>query len=109
MKYIFLISTFFGWTLAGNLVPCMESVESKVCFKEQDYVRTVNPQPLPTQINIIISVFDIIDVDEAQQTVTLMLKIVLEWQDYRLDVNRTIEESERYVLLIFYFENVWSI
>ena len=80
--------------MAGDLLPCKESVESKVCFNIQDYVKTVNPQPLPTQINIIISVFDIIDVDEVQQTVTLMLKIVLEWQDYRLDVNRSKEESE---------------
>ena len=46
----------------------------------QDYVSTVNPEPVPTQVDIILSVFDIIDVNEAQQTVKLMFKIILEWQ-----------------------------
>ena len=36
-----------------------------------------------------LSVFDIIDVNEEDQTVKLMFKIILEWQDYRMDVNRT--------------------
>ena len=54
-----------------------------------------NPEPLPTQVDIILSVFDIIDVNEAQQTVKLMFKIILEWQDYRMDVNRTTEDVTR--------------
>ena len=42
-----------------------------------------------------INVFDIIEVDEAHQSVTLMLKIVLQWQDFRLDVKRSNAEEER--------------
>ena len=61
----------------------------------KDYVSTNNPEPLPTNIDIMINVFDIIEVDEAHQSVTLMLKIVLQWQDFRLDVKRSKAEEER--------------
>ena len=50
---------------------------------------------MPTKVDIMLNVFDIIDVDEAKQSVTLMLKIVLQWQDFRLDVNRSKAHEER--------------
>ena len=46
----------------------------------------------------ILSVFDIIDVNEEDQTVKLMFKIILYWQDYRMDVNRTKGDVTRYAL-----------
>ena len=102
MKLNFVLVLIFIWTfntVDGTLEPCIKSVQSKVCLlvdDSQDYVSTVNPEPLPTQVDIILSVFDIIDVNEAQQTVKLMFKIILEWQDYRMDVNRTKEDVTRY-------------
>ena len=103
MKINFALVLIFIWTfntVDGTLEPCIKSVQSKVCLlvdDSQDYVSTVNPEPLPTQVDIILSVFDIIDVNEAQQTVKLMFKIILEWQDYRMDVNRTKGDVTRYV------------
>ena len=69
-----------------------------ICFLVddiKDYVSTNNPEPLPTKVDIMLNVFDIIDVDEGSQSVTLILKIVLEWQDFRLDVNRSKVDEER--------------
>ena len=40
---------------------------------------------------------DITDVDENQQTVTLSMKAVFEWQDRRLDVKRSKDDQEKYV------------
>ena len=38
-------------------------------------------------------------VDEAEQTVTLSMKAIVEWQDARLDVNRSNDKTteEKYV------------
>ena len=40
---------------------------------------------------------DITDVDENQQTVTLSMKAVFEWQDSRLHVKRSKDDQEKYV------------
>ena len=44
-------------------------------------------------------IYDVIGVDEEEQTITLSLKAIVEWQDNRLDVNRSKEYIERYRLL----------
>ena len=41
-------------------------------------------------------IYDVIGVDEEEQTITLSLKAIVEWQDNRLDVNRSKEYIERY-------------
>ena len=79
-------------------MPCKQSVESKVCFlvdKLEDYVPTQEGVPIPLLLNSTINVNDIIEVDEEMETITLSLKIILEWYDYRLSVNRSQEHEER--------------
>ena len=66
-------------------------------LKIRDYVSSKNPKPLPTEINSSFMVRDITDVDENQQTVTLSMKAVFEWQDRRLDVKRSKDDQEKYV------------
>ena len=55
MKLNFVLVLIFIWTfnsVDGTLEPCINSVQSKVCLlvdDSQDYVSTVNPEPLPYQ------------------------------------------------------------
>ena len=41
--------------------------------------------------------YDIVGVDEADQTVAITMKAVFKWLDNRLDVNRSQEQIDRYV------------
>ena len=100
LSYYILISYLIVSKTNGKILTCNESVESNVCFdveKIRDYVSSKNPKPLPTEINSSFMVRDITDVDENQQTVTLSMKAVFEWQDCRLDVKRSKDDQEKYV------------
>jgi hypothetical protein len=55
----------------------------------------VSPNPLPTKVEMSINIYDIIEVNEVHQTVTLMLRVRLMWQDFRLNVTRSDEDLER--------------
>ena len=59
------------------------------------YIQSVSPKPLPTKVEMSLNIYDIVGVNEVQQTVTLMLKIILNWQDFLLDVMRSDEDLER--------------
>ena len=101
VSYYILISYLIVFETSGKILTCNESVESNVCFdveKIQDYVNSINPKPWPTYIDIGLKVWDIIDVDENQQTVTLSMKAHFKWKDIRLDVNRSKEDKEKYVI-----------
>ena len=59
------------------------------------FFNTVSPDPLPTRVNMSLNIFDIVGVNEEQQTVTLMLRVRLMWQDFQLNVIRSDEDSKR--------------
>ena len=81
-------------TSFGKLLTCPE-ITQKVCTKSQKYVGEISPDPLPTSINLTLKFYEIKDVDEIQQTVTLSMKVIVEWQDYRLDVNRSKDDTQK--------------
>ena len=80
----------------SNLVPCNTSV-NVVCSKTEKYVSANIPEPMPVNIKILLKFYDIIEVNEADQTITLNLKAVFKWQDRRIDVNRSQEHIDKYV------------
>ena len=47
------------------------------------------------QINLSLKIYEVIAIDENQQTVSLSVKAMADWQDYRLDVNRSKDYIER--------------
>ena len=55
----------------------------------------VSPNPLPTKVEMSINIYDITEVNEVHQTITLMLRVRLMWQDFRLNVTRSDEDLER--------------
>ena len=87
------------WNLGcnGKILPCNESVQSKVCFLKEDYVPTKSPSPWPTMIDLIVKVNDINEVNEEEQTVELSLKVTLDWHDSRLSVNQSKEDIDKYI------------
>ena len=79
------------------VLPCKESVESKLCLlvdKVDEYVTTKSPDPIPTLINSTVTIIDVTEVDEEKKTATLVMKINLEWFDFKLDVKRSKKENE---------------
>ena len=73
-----LWTVFVSLLVACNsvILPCNESVESKLCLlvnKADEYVPTKSP---------------------VGKTVTLVMKINLEWFDFKLNVKRSKEEKE---------------
>ena len=80
----------------SNLLPCNTSV-NVVCSKTEKYVSANIPEPMPVNINILLKFYDIIGVNEVDQTITVTLKAVFEWQDHRIDVNRSQEHIDKYV------------
>ena len=78
----------------SQLLPCNETIDI-VCSKTENYVTSRVPEPWPININILLKFYDIIGVDEADQTIAVTLKAVFEWQDYRLDVNRSQEKIDK--------------
>ena len=81
----------------GVIVPCQDSVESKVCFlveKQEDYISTLSPQPYPTIIDISFYITDVVQVNDESQTVTLMMKMFLSWVDSRLSVRKSKKDNE---------------
>ena len=52
---------------------------------------------MPVNINILLKFYDIIGVNEVDQTITVTLKAVFEWQDHRIDVNRSQKHIDKYV------------
>ena len=73
-----------------SLLPCSE-VMQELCAV-QDYI---NPDPIPAEVNITLIIQEVLVVDETQEIVTLSIKSLLEWQDYRLDVNRSKDYIEK--------------
>ena len=79
----------------SRLLPCNETTNI-VCSKTENYVSSGVPEPLPTNINILLKFYDIIGVNEVDQTITVTLQAVFEWQDPRIDVNRSQEHIDKY-------------
>ena len=76
------------------LAVCNQKEES---LKKSNFsiIQTVSPKPLPTKVEMSLNIYDIVGVNEAQQTVTLMLRVDLMWQDFLLNVTRSDEDLER--------------
>ena len=91
---ILVIISSFVLNHAEKLVPCAD-ILLKVCTKEPDYITEISPNPLPTNITMKIKFFEVVSVDETKHTVTLSFKSIVDWQDHRLDVNRSSDSIQK--------------
>ena len=74
---------------------CNKSFVDTVCFKNEKYIPTNSPNPLPTKVNITINFFNVINVDPEEHSVTLMLKMGFRWIDKRLHIQRSEDYEKR--------------
>ena len=98
MKFNLHLAILIGITLkfcVGKLLPCSE-VMQEVCTTTENYVSKNIPEPFPAKIDLKLKLYEVIEVDETQQTVTLSMKAMIEWHDNRLDVNRSKDYIDRY-------------
>ena len=85
---IIIILAFLDYVWAKKLLlPCNKVIQELCAL--QDYIPTINPDPIPAEVNITLIIQEILNVDETQEIVSLSIKALLEWQDPRLDVNRS--------------------
>ena len=85
---IIIILAFLDYVWAKKLLlPCNKVIQELCAL--QDYIPTINPDPIPAEVNITLIIQEILNVDETQESVSLSMKSLLEWQDKRLDVNRS--------------------
>ena len=59
------------------------------------YIQSVSPKPLPTKVEMSLNIYDIVGVNEVQQSVTLMLRIHLLWHDFQLNVKRSDDDLKK--------------
>ena len=81
----------------GMLIALAGYNQKEASLKNSNFsiIQTVSPKPLPTKVEMSLNIYDIVGVNEAQQTVTLMLRVDLMWQDFLLNVTRSDEDLER--------------
>ena len=94
MYFQILVIISLSYSYAEKLVPCA-AISLKVCTREPDYVTEISPNPLPTNINLKFKFFEVVSVDETKHTVTLSFKTMVDWQDHRLDVNRSSDSIQK--------------
>ena len=97
MKLIteFVLIIIFQVQISFGVLSSCSEVMQKVCYITKDYKHGINPEPLPTKINITLKVFEVIDVKDNHQTLTLSMRATIEWNDQRLSVNRSEEYTEK--------------
>ena len=91
---ILVIQVILAQICAGKLLPCAE-IMHKVCFKSREYFLENNPEPFATKIDLTLKIFDVGEVDEIKQSVTLSMMTNVQWQDFRLDVNKSKDDIEK--------------
>ena len=92
---IFTVILIFIETSVGKLFQCSEIMHT-ICAKSPNYTALNNPKPFPTMVNITLKFYEILNVDESKQTMTLSMQALLEWKDHRLHINRSQEYIEKY-------------
>ena len=95
-KYnIILFLQFIVAPCSSLFLHCNDSFVDTVCFMNEKYIPTISPDPLPTKVNITINLFDVLNVDPEEHSVTLMLKMRFTWIDERLDIQRSEDYKRR--------------
>ena len=85
---IITILSFLDYVCAKKSLLSSSKVMQELCAL-QDYIPTINPDPILVKVNTTLIIQEVLEVDETQEIVTLSIRALIEWQDHRLDVNRS--------------------
>ena len=59
----------------------------KLCKHDRNMVANVPPDPLPVNVTPVLDLKNILRVDTERETVTVFMRIVLQWKDMGISVN----------------------
>ena len=86
---------------ALELVKCSDlKQKDQLCAKADNYDKTKVPGTIPTKLTPVMNIYDVTEVDEYKNSVTIYVQIIVKWIDerlsYELENNRA---RNRYVYL----------
>ncbi len=67
---------------------CSEpSTKDKLCQMNQDYSHNEPPMPHPAEVEVVVDVYDISEINEELQTLTMFADIIISWNDPEVSVS----------------------
>ena len=73
-----------------SVLNCDEGVLGQVCKNGSRLTNFLSvPAPFPAKINLTLNIIDIFALDEEAQTITMQMKLTIQWTDKRLGVVRS--------------------
>ena len=75
--------------------PMIGTFHTYLWYALYELLPEISPNPLPTKIILKLKFFEVVSVDETKCTVTLSFKTMVDWQDHRLDVNRSSDSIQK--------------
>ena len=84
----FIFIAMIGCILAIDLQACNnESEPANICKMEKNYSNLDFPKPIPCTIDPEIRIQEVVGIDEEKQVIRLIAKLVLLWNDTRINYN----------------------
>ena len=70
---------------ALELVKCSDlEQKDQLCAKADNYDKTKVPGTIPTKLTPVMNIYDVTEVDEYKNSVTIYVQIIVKWIDERL-------------------------
>ena len=91
--YLFCLLLFVAGMAKANLNLCKNEDTFGLCSLTDKYDKSYPPDPRPIYLNQTITIFDIVDFNQDDRTVTLFLQLYIFWNDTRL-TNKYSDPSE---------------
>ena len=70
----------------GELISCNNNTHKGnfLCKIDENYDKGRTPRPLPVSLDSKVRIYDISDIDEVEHTITMYLRLYVNWPDTRL-------------------------
>ena len=84
---IFFSVIHFGMSANGFNLCSAEVKIPQLCKHDRNMVANIPPDPLPVNVTPVLDLKNILRVDTERETVTVYMRIVLQWKDLGISVN----------------------
>ena len=84
---------------ALELVKCEDlKQKNQLCAKDDNYDKTKVPGTIPTKLTPLMNIYDVTEVNEYKNSVTIYVQIIVKWIDERLSYEqKDIGARNRYI------------
>ncbi len=84
---IAILVAFIGLASSAMKLCSETSTKDKLCQMNQDYFHNEPPKPHPAEVEVVVDVYDISEINEELQTLTLFADIIISWTDPEVSVS----------------------